>query len=146
MKRHRKRSHSEALEIRGSRSSRTATSRYGHHSRLDVREAMRTAINGRLDAISSIFSAMQRISAGPADAAKRYRISDLIPKSWDGSHGKGPFRNFMVELHLWMQARSYQGERILVRVEGVDKVEKQTSERSRPLCTRFCAGRQQTNH
>ena len=36
---------------------------------------------------------------------------------------KGQFRNFMAELHLWMQAWSHQGERILVRVESVDKVE-----------------------
>ena len=32
----------------------------------------------------------------------------------------------MAELHLWMQAWSVQGERILVRVEGVDKVERST--------------------
>ena len=32
----------------------------------------------------------------------------------------------MAELHLWMQAWSDQGERILVRVEGVDKVERST--------------------
>ena len=50
---------------------------------------MHTAIDGRLDAISSISSAMQRLSAGPAEAAKPYRISDRIPKSWDGSHDKG---------------------------------------------------------
>ena len=61
---------------------------------------MHKAINGRLDAISSISSAMQRISAGLAEAAKPYRISDLIPKNWDGSHDKGQFRNFMAELHL----------------------------------------------
>ena len=69
-----------------------------------VREEMHTAINGRLDAISSISSAMQRFSAGPA--AKKYRISDLIPKSWDGSHDKGQFRNFVAELHLRMRANS----------------------------------------
>ena len=57
-----------------------------------VREEMHTAINGRLDAISSISSAMQRLSAGSAETAKPYRISDLIPKSWDGSHEKGHFR------------------------------------------------------
>ena len=82
-----------------------------------VREDMHTAINGRLDAISSISSVMQRLSAGPAETAKPCRISDLIPKSWDGSHDKGQFRNFTAELHLWMQAWSDQGERILVRVE-----------------------------
>ena len=32
----------------------------------------------------------------------------------------------MEELHLWMQAWSDRGERILVRVEGVDKVERST--------------------
>ena len=54
------------------------------------------------------------------------RISDFIPKSWDGSHDKGQFGNFMAELHLWMQAWSDQRERILVRVESVDKVERPT--------------------
>ena len=33
-----------------------------------VREDMHTAINGRLDAISSISNAMQRLSAGPAES------------------------------------------------------------------------------
>ena len=65
-----------------------------------VREEMHTAINDRLDATSFISSAMQRISAGPAEGAKPYGISDLIPQSWDGSHDKGQFRNFMAELHL----------------------------------------------
>ena len=61
---------------------------------------------------SSISSAMQKLSADPAETAKPYKISDLIPKSWDGSH--------------WMQARSHQSERILVGVESVDKVERST--------------------
>ena len=92
-----------------------------------VREKMHTAINGRLDPISSISSAMQRFSAGPAETAKPCRISDLISKSRDGSHDTGQFRNFTAERHLWwMQAWSDQGERILVRVEGVDKVERST--------------------
>ena len=64
---------------------------------------MHTAINGRLDSFSSISSAMQRLSAGAAETSKPYRISGLIPKSWDGSHDKGQLRNFMAELHLWMQ-------------------------------------------
>ena len=110
----------EALEIRGSNSSRTVASRHGHHIRQEmadslqrVREGMHTAINGRLDAISSISSAMQRLSACTAETVKPSRISDLIPKSWDGSHDKGQFRNFMAE-------------RILVRVESVDKVDRST--------------------
>ena len=75
-----------------------------------AREEMHTAIDGRLDAISRFCSAMQRLSAGPAEAAKPHRISDLIPKSWDGSHDKTQFRNFTAELLLWMQAWSDQGE------------------------------------
>ena len=69
---------------------------------------------------------MQRLSAGPAEVAKPYGISDLIPKSWDGSHDKGQFGNFMTELHLSMQAWSDQCARILVRVETVDKVDRST--------------------
>ena len=107
-----------------------------------VREEMHTAIKGNLDEISSISSAMQRISAGPAEAAKPYRISDLIPKRWDGSHDKGQFRNFVAELHLWTQAWSDQSERIVVRVEGLTRLNaqhwlwiarEQTSERSRSV-------------
>ena len=79
-----------------------------------VREEMHTPINGRLDAINSISSAMQRLSAGPAETAMPFRISDLIPKSWGGRHEKGQFRNFIAELHLWMQAWSDQGGRVLV--------------------------------
>ena len=89
-----------------------------------VREEMHTAVNGSLYTISSISSAMQRISAGPTETANPYRISDWsdwTPKSWDGSHEKGQFRNFMAELHLWMQAWPDQGKRVLVRVESVDK-------------------------
>ena len=91
-----------------------------------VREEMHIAINGRLDAISSISSAMQMISARTVETAKPNRISDLIPKSWDGSHEKGQFRNFVAELHLWIQAWSDHGEQILVRDESVDKVERST--------------------
>ena len=39
---------------------------------------------------------------------------------------KGQFRNLMAELHLWMQARSNPCERILVRVESVEKVARST--------------------
>ena len=60
-----------------------------------VREEVHTANNGRLDAISSISSAMQRLSAGPAETARPCRISDLISKSWDGSLDGGQFQ----ELH-----------------------------------------------
>ena len=64
-----------------------------------VREEMHTATNGRLDATSSISSAVQGLSAGSAETDKPYS-SDLIPKSSDGSHEKGQFRNFMAEAAL----------------------------------------------
>ena len=91
-----------------------------------VREEKRTQ-KSMADWMQSAASiAMQRLPAGPPETAKPYRISDLIPKSWDGSHDKGKFRNFMAELHLWIQAWPDQGERILVRVERVDKVDRST--------------------
>ena len=39
-----------------------------------VREEMHMAINGRLDTISSISSAMQRLSEGPAKTAQPHKI------------------------------------------------------------------------
>ena len=69
---------------------------------------------------------MRRHSAGTAETAKPYRMSALIPKSWDDRHDRGQFNNFMAELHLWMQSWSDQGERIVVGVESVDKVDRST--------------------
>ena len=57
------------------------------------------------------------------------------------------------EVHFWMQAWSDQGERLLVRVEGVDKVERSTlavdcteADPRAPLFTRFYTGQQQAHH
>ena len=123
----------KALEIRGSSSSRITLHQAGMGTAADlmtlqqqirqeiadslqrVHEEMHMAVNGRLDAVSNISSAMQRLSAGPAEMAKPHRISDLIPKSWDSSHDTGQLRNFMAELHLWMHAWSDQGDRTLWR-------------------------------
>ena len=58
--------------------------------------------------------------------SKPYRISDLIPRNWEGNNEKGEFRSFMSHLHLWMQAWSDKGERIATRVESVDKVDRAT--------------------
>ena len=63
----------------------------------------------RQEIADSLQRVREEIHAGFAETAKPYRISDLIPKSWDSSHEKGQFRNFMAELHVWMQARSDQG-------------------------------------
>ena len=101
-------------------------SRHGHPSRLNsisaavetgkwqdvtqqLRAEMNEAISGRMDMMNS------------TALSKPYRISDLIPRNWEGSSEKGEFRSFMSDLHLWMQAWSHQGEQMLARVESVDR-------------------------
>ena len=95
----------------------------------DVIQQLRTEMNetvyGRMDMLNSINTALQNVSTKTTDF-KPYRISDLIPRNWEGSNEKGEFRSFMSDLHLWMQAWSDQGERILARVESVDKVDRAT--------------------
>ena len=86
---------------------------------------MNEKVNGRMDMLNSINTAFQNVSNKTNDS-KPNRISDLIPRNWEGSNEKGEFRSFMADLHLWMQALSDQGERILSRVERVDKVDRAT--------------------
>ena len=83
---------------------------------------MNEAISGRMDMMNCTSTALQKVSAKPAES-KPYRISD-IPKSWEGSNEKGEFRSFMSDLHLWMQAWSDQGEQMLARIESVDRFDK----------------------
>ena len=52
--------------------------------RTDVNET----VHGRIDMSNSIKIALQNVSAKPA-ASKPYRISDLIPRNWEGSNDKG---------------------------------------------------------
>ena len=78
------------------------------------------AIIGRMDIMVSISAALQRLTAKPAES-KPYRISDLIPRNWEGGNEKGEFRSFMSDLHLWMQAWSDQGEQMLAMVESIDR-------------------------
>ena len=77
--------------------------------RVEVNEAIR----GRKDMLNS--TALQNVSARPAES-KPYRISDLVPRNWEGGNDKGEFRSFMSDLHLWMQAWSNQGEKMLASV------------------------------
>ena len=81
-----------------------------------LRTEMNETVNGRIDVLSSINTALQKVSAKLA-VSKPYRISDLIPRRWEGSNDKGDFRHFMSDLHLWMQAWSDEGETMLVSVE-----------------------------
>ena len=86
----------------------------------DVMQQARAEVN---DAISgSINKALHNVSARPAEN-KPYRISDLIPRNWEGNNEQGEFRSFMSDLHLWMQAWSNEGEKMLAIVEGVDKLD-----------------------
>ena len=115
-------------------SSRSRTlSRHGHPSRpRDASAAVEAgriqqltaevneAISGRMDMMNSISAALLRMTAKPAES-KPYRISDLIPRNWEGDNEKGEFKSFMSDLHLWMQAWSDQGEQMLAMVESIDR-------------------------
>ena len=85
-----------------------------------MRAEVNETISGRMDMLNSINAALQNVSARPAES-KPYWVSDLIPRNWEGSNEKGEFRSFMSDLHLWMQARSNQGEKMLASVESIDK-------------------------
>ena len=67
------------------------------------------SISGRMDMLNSINTALQNVSAKPTDS-KPYRISDFLTRNWEGSNEKGEFRSFTLDLHLWMQAWSNQGQ------------------------------------
>ena len=45
-------------------------------------------INGRIDMLSSINTALQNVSATPA-TSKPYRVSDIFLRSWKGSNDNG---------------------------------------------------------
>ena len=85
-----------------------------------LRAEVNEAISGRMDMMNSISAALQRVTAKSAES-KPYRISDFIPRNWEGSNEQGEFRSFMSDLHLWMQAWSDQGEQMLAMVESIDK-------------------------
>ena len=88
----------------------------------DVIQQMRAEVNetisGRMDMLNSINAARQNVSARTAES-KPYWISELFPRNCEGSNEKGEFRSFMSDLHLWMQAWSNQGEKMLASVESI---------------------------
>ena len=59
-----------------------------------LRAEMSETISSRMDMMGSIRAALQRVSAKSTES-KAYRISDLIPRNWEGSNEKGEFRSFM---------------------------------------------------
>ena len=112
-----------------------------------LRTEMNETVNGRTDVLGRINTALQKVSAKPL-VSKPYRISDLIPRNWEGSNDKGEVRHIMSELHLWMQVWSDEGETMFVSVEKTDKFDSSTlavSDQSRRRLTKYCTKRQQTN-
>ena len=90
-----------------------------------LRAEVNEAISGRIDMLNSTNTALQNVSAIPAES-KPCRISVLIPRNWEGNNEKGEFRSFMSDLHLWMQGWSDQGEQMLAIVEGSYKLDNST--------------------
>ena len=52
-----------------------------------LRTEMNETVNGRIDMLNSINTALQNVSKKTTDS-KPYRISDLIPRNWEGSNEK----------------------------------------------------------
>ena len=98
---------------------RQATTDVIQHLRIEVNET----VSGRIKQVEQ--HQLPKVSANPIES-KPYRISNLIPRSWEGSNDQGKFRNFMSDLHLWMQPRSGGGETMIISVENTDKVDNST--------------------
>ena len=64
-----------------------------------LRTEMNETVNGRMDMLNSINTALQNVSTKTTDF-KPYRISDLIPRNWEGSNEKGESRSFMSDNKL----------------------------------------------
>ena len=56
------------------------------------------SISGRMHMLNSINTAFHNVSAKRTDS-KPYRISDVLPRNWEGSNEKEEFRSFMSDLH-----------------------------------------------
>ena len=107
--------------------------------------------------LNSINIALQNVSTKTTDF-KPYRISDLIPRNLEGGNEQGEFRSFMSDLHLWMQAWSDQGEKMLAMVESIDRFDNnviafdpliaqiKSSDQLSQRCTRSFTGRLPMNH
>ena len=65
-----------------------------------LRAEMNETVNGRIDMLSSINTALQNVSAKLV-VSKPYRISDFIPRNWEVSNDNGKYRHLMSNLHLW---------------------------------------------
>ena len=52
-----------------------------------LRMEMNETVSGRIDMLNSTNTALQKVSATPI-VSKPYRISNLIPRNWEGSNDK----------------------------------------------------------
>ena len=64
-----------------------------------LRAEVNEAISGRMDMLNSINTALQNVSARPAET-KPYRISDLNPRKWEGNNEKRRVQELYVRLAL----------------------------------------------
>ena len=85
--------------------------------RSDVIQQARTdlneTVNGRLDMLTSITRASQRVTANPASKPNKRPHSKKLGR-------KEKLEHVMSDVHLWMQAWSNEGERMFVSVESSD--------------------------
>ena len=119
-----------------------------------LRTEMNERINGRMDMLNSISTAIQDVSMKTNDS-QPYRISDLIPRN-----GKAIMRRRIPKLHVRLTlmdasmvrpggANLDQGLRVLrrsIETHWPWTVRKQNLEHSKPHYIRYCTGRQQMNH
>ena len=63
-----------------------------------LRAEVNEVISGRMDMMNSMSAALQRVTTKSVES-KPYRISDLIPRNWEGSNEQGDFRGFMSCTH-----------------------------------------------
>ena len=178
-KRHRKWSRLEALEIRGSSSSRTTLQQAGIATTADLptlQQQIRTgdcrltpcsefgkkctsAIFGGLDAISSISSVVQNSYEGLSRSSRNSHAVQnhgiLILKSSDGTHDERPVQELhgraaLVDASNGQTRVSESWCEWRASTRWIDQhwlwiARKQTSEHSKPLCTKPKT-EQQTNH
>ena len=74
-----------------------------------VRVEVTGTINSRVDMLNSINAALPTVTTKRNDS-KAHRISDIIPRSWEGSNEKEEFRRFMPDLDMWTEAWSNEGK------------------------------------
>ena len=53
-----------------------------------LRTEMNETVNVSIDMLGSLSTALQKVSGKP-NRSKPYRVSDLIPRIWEGSNDKG---------------------------------------------------------